>query len=90
MIYVDGANPEVIRELKARIGGILRLLRVADRRADLGFAQQQQLTDNTCQLPKEAQTDVRMDIHAYVEEIHQNISFVAETDCFPSTHCSYS
>ena len=30
-----------------------------------------------------------MDLYAYVEEIHQNTSFVAAIDCFPSNRSRY-
>ena len=88
-VYVDGANPEVIRELKKQNRRISLLLREANRRTDLVFAEQRQLADNTCQLPEETQTDVGMDLYAYVEKIHQNASFVAATDCVPSNRSSH-
>ena len=87
-LYCDGANPEVIRELKNKDRRVSRLLRQANRRTDMVIAKQQQLADHTCQLSEETQRDVGMDLYAYVEEIHQNTSFVTATDCVPENSSS--
>ena len=51
-IYVDGANPEVIRELKARIGEYHDYYgRLTEDQ--IWALQQQQLADNTSQLSEE-------------------------------------
>ena len=53
-VYVDGANPEVIRELKSRIGEYHDYYGRTNRRTDLVSTQQQQLADNSGQLSKKA------------------------------------
>ena len=78
--YVDGANPEVIRELKTRIGEYHDYYGRLTEEQILVFTQQQQLADNTCQLPEKTQRNAAMDIYLDLRKVHQNTSFPAETD----------
>ena len=44
------------------------------------FAEQQQLADNTRQLPEKTSRDAAMDLYAVVKKVHQDTSSVAEPD----------
>ena len=75
-LFVDGANPEVIRELKRRIGEFedyhyyteeqLWLMRMGDM--------------HTCQLPEKAQRDVAMDVYVIVQEVYQDTPIFAKAN----------
>ena len=81
-IYVDGANPEVIRELKSRIGEYHDYYGRLTEEQIWSLRRQQQLADNTCQLPEKTSRDAAVDIYADVKKIHQDTPITAETDSF--------
>ena len=41
---------------------------------------QQQLADNTCQLPEETQTDVAVDLYVTIEEVNQDTPITSAID----------
>jgi hypothetical protein len=78
-LYVDGANPEVIRELKARIG---------EYHDYYGWLTEEQIwalrKSNSWQIIpvnfQKTQRDAAVDIYASVKKVHQDTSITAETD----------
>ena len=62
----DGANPEVIRELKRRIGEYQDYHRLTEEQ--IWAFRRWQLADNTSELPEETSGDVAVDVYADVEK----------------------
>ena len=58
-LYCDGANPEVIHELKCRIGEY-RTIRANGRRTDLGY-EKRLMANNPSKLPEAARANVELD-----------------------------
>lgn len=78
-IYVDGANPEVIRELKARIG---------EYHDSYGWLTEEQIwalrSSNSWQIIpvnfQKRQRYASVDVYADVKKVHQDTSIIAKTD----------